>query len=59
VAARALGEQQVVSVCERILQDEEDMARWFQQRLPMVVQQYLSQEAYAGGGMGSSGSGRL
>lgn len=55
VTARALGETQVVSVCERILEDEEDMARWFQQRLPMVVQQYLGQEAYAGGGMGSRG----
>lgn len=66
VAARSLNETQVVSVCERILKDEEDMARWLQQRIPTVVQQHLGQEAYAGGrgptgggNLGSSGSGRL
>ena len=34
--------------CEQILREEEDMARWLESRLPMVVQQYLGTEVAAG-----------
>ena len=57
VAARALGEQHVVQVCEGILRDEEEMARWLEQSLPTVVQEYLGQTSTAGAGMGSSNTG--
>jgi len=50
VAARALGETEVARVCEDILRDEEDMARWLEQQLPTVVQEYLGQEAHASTG---------
>ena len=50
VAARALGEQEVAQVCETILRDEEDMARWLEQQLPTVVQEYLGQETHVGAG---------
>jgi ferritin-like metal-binding protein YciE len=58
-AARALGEQQVVQVCEGILRDEEEMARWLEHNLPTVVQEYLGQGATAGAGMGSPGTGTV
>jgi ferritin-like metal-binding protein YciE len=50
VAARSLGEQEVVRVCESILHDEEDMARWLDLNLPKAVQEYLGQPAMAGAG---------
>jgi ferritin-like metal-binding protein YciE len=53
VAARALGENEVVSVCEQILRDEEKMARWLEQNLPMVVQEHLGREVAVGAGSGS------
>jgi ferritin-like metal-binding protein YciE len=65
VGARALGENQVVQVCEQILRDEEEMASWLEKQLPMVVQEYLGQGAPVGAGAGSfsgtpsGGSGRL
>ncbi|HEV2856063.1 MAG TPA: ferritin-like domain-containing protein [Thermoanaerobaculia bacterium] len=59
VAARALGEQHVVQVCEGILRDEEEMARWLEQNLPMVVQEYLGQGATAGAGLGSPNMGNV
>ena len=46
--ARALGASDVAQVCEQILREEEDMARWLESRLPMVVQQYLGTEVAAG-----------
>ncbi len=57
VAARALGEQQIVQVCEGILREEEDMARWLEQGLPTVVQEYLGQTASVGAGTGSPNTG--
>nr|BBH87608.1 hypothetical protein KTC_23590 [Thermosporothrix sp. COM3] len=42
-AAQAAGEPQVAQVCQRILRDEEEMARWLQQNLPAVVQQTMTQ----------------
>jgi ferritin-like metal-binding protein YciE len=59
VAARALGEQHVVQVCEGILRDEEEMARWLEQNLPMVVQEYLGQTSSVGAGMGSPNTGTV
>jgi ferritin-like metal-binding protein YciE len=59
VAARALGEQHVVQVCEGILRDEEEMARWLEQNLPMVVQEYLGTHATAGAGMGTPNTGTV
>ncbi len=59
VAARALGEQHVVQVCEGILRDEEEMARWLEQSLPTVVQEYLGQTSTAGAGMGSPNTGTV
>jgi ferritin-like metal-binding protein YciE len=57
VAARALGEQQVAQVCEGILREEEEMARWLEHSLPMVVNEYLGTTATTGAGMGSPSSG--
>jgi ferritin-like metal-binding protein YciE len=60
--ARAIGATEVVQVCEQILRDEEDMARWLESRLPMTVQQYLGAEVAAGsfaGGTPSPGATRL
>jgi ferritin-like metal-binding protein YciE len=42
-AAQELGDQQTADVCQQILRDEEDMARWIQQNLPALVQQSLLQ----------------
>lgn len=56
VAARALGEHDVVRICEDILRDEEDMARWLEQSLPTVVQEYLGQHATVGAGVSGTGS---
>ncbi|HEX9944190.1 MAG TPA: ferritin-like domain-containing protein [Thermoanaerobaculia bacterium] len=56
-AARSLGEQEVVRICEDILRDEEDMARWLESNLPMVVNEYLGQHAPVGAGTGSTNPG--
>jgi ferritin-like metal-binding protein YciE len=53
VAARALGENDVVRVCEQILRDEENMARWLEQNLPVLVQEHLGREVAVGSGAGS------
>ncbi|HYH47441.1 MAG TPA: DUF892 family protein, partial [Thermoanaerobaculia bacterium] len=53
--ARALGETEVARVCEEILQDEERMARFLEQNLPMVVQQYLNADVPVGSGAGTPG----
>jgi ferritin-like metal-binding protein YciE len=49
-AARLLGENQVVQVCEAILRDEQDMANWLEQSLPNVVQEYLNVQTAVGAG---------
>lgn len=51
--ARALGLNDVVQICEEILRDEEDMARWLERQLPLMVQDYLGQTAAAGVGTGN------
>jgi ferritin-like metal-binding protein YciE len=50
VAARLLGENQVVQVCEAILREEQDMASWLEQGLPNVVQEYLNVQTAVGAG---------
>jgi ferritin-like metal-binding protein YciE len=42
-AAQELGDQETVTVCQQILQDEQAMASWLQQNLPMLVQQSMLQ----------------
>jgi ferritin-like metal-binding protein YciE len=54
--ARALGMQEIVQVCEQILREEEDMARWLESRLPMTVQQYLGSEVASGSFAGGTPS---
>jgi ferritin-like metal-binding protein YciE len=46
----------VVQVCEQILRDEEDMARWLESHLPMAVQEYLGTEVSAGSFAGGTPS---
>jgi ferritin-like metal-binding protein YciE len=43
-AATLAHEPTVVSVCDRILIDEEDMASWLNANLPEVVSSYLTQD---------------
>lgn len=52
--ARALGETEVARVCENILRDEENMAKWLESQLPTMVQEYLGAPAGVGAGMGST-----
>jgi ferritin-like metal-binding protein YciE len=51
--AQALGETEVVRVCEQILREEEEMARWLESNLPMVVNMYLGTEVPVGAGIGN------
>lgn len=44
-AALQIGDQQTANVCQDILRDEEAMARWLEQQLPIVVQETMRQEA--------------
>lgn len=46
-AAQATGEAHIAEVCDQIIPDEERMARWLQQNLPLVVTSYLQEEAVA------------
>lgn len=48
--ARSLGLNEIAQVCEEILRDEEDMARWLEKQLPMLVNEYLGQTAHAPAG---------
>lgn len=36
-AARCAGDEQTAGVCQQILRDEEEMARWLEEHLPAVV----------------------
>lgn len=42
-AARVMGEQQIAEVCQQILQEDEAMARWLHQNIPLLTQQTLQQ----------------
>lgn len=41
VAARDLGYDDIASVCETIMMEEQEMATWLEQQLPMVTRQHL------------------
>jgi ferritin-like metal-binding protein YciE len=42
-AANSIGESGIVEVCDTIIPDEERMARWLDENLPIVVNQYLAE----------------
>lgn len=57
-AGRAAGLDDVVRVCEQIMREEEEMARWLERQLPMMVQEFLAQQGETvGATVGSTGSG--
>jgi ferritin-like metal-binding protein YciE len=45
VAAEAAGLTQIATACQEILRDEEQMAAWLEENLPMVVRESLAQAA--------------
>jgi ferritin-like metal-binding protein YciE len=44
-AAQAIGDQQTATVCQQILRDEDEMARWLQQQIPIITQEFLGMQA--------------
>ena len=40
-AARDLGYEDIASVCETIIMEEQDMADWLEMQLPMITRQHL------------------
>lgn len=46
-AAQTLGDQETLSVCQQILRDEEDMAHWLDQHLPMAIKEALQKKQAA------------
>jgi ferritin-like metal-binding protein YciE len=46
--AEALGDAETKLVCEQILREEENMARWLEENLPSVTRQYLDRERTPG-----------
>jgi ferritin-like metal-binding protein YciE len=58
-AGEMYGDQNIVRTCETILRDEEAMAAWLQQQIPLVTQMYLREKAAehtSGQGAGSGQS---
>ena len=43
-AAREMGLEDIASVCETIITEEQDMADWLEMQLPMVVRQHFLSE---------------
>jgi ferritin-like metal-binding protein YciE len=43
-AARELGYEDIASVCETIITEEQEMADWLEMQLPMVVRQHFLSE---------------
>jgi ferritin-like metal-binding protein YciE len=43
-AANAVGDTETARVCQQILNEEMQMARWVEQQLPVMVQHFLSQQ---------------
>ena len=41
-AAREMGHEDIAMVCEGIMREEQEMAQWVEQSLPMVTRQHLS-----------------
>jgi ferritin-like metal-binding protein YciE len=46
--ARLVGDEETARTCEQILQEEEAMAGWLEQNLPLLTQQYLTREQSPG-----------
>ena len=44
-AAEEAGDPQTAAVCRDILREEEAMADWLKERLPMITREYLAREA--------------
>jgi ferritin-like metal-binding protein YciE len=44
-AAKALGDTQTAQVCQQILSDEMEMARFLEQQIPMITQEFLGMQA--------------
>jgi ferritin-like metal-binding protein YciE len=44
-AARFMGDNETAQMCEGILRDEERMAAWFEQQIPLVTQEFLGLQA--------------
>lgn len=40
-AARDLGYEEIASVCETIIMEEQDMADWLEMQLPMITRQHM------------------
>ena len=47
-AAESLGDHETKSICERILVEEEAMAKWLAEQLPVVTKEYLARAATPG-----------
>ncbi|KPL91484.1 DUF892 family protein [Herpetosiphon geysericola] len=43
-SAQIIGDQQLASACQEILADEQAMAQWLAEQIPMLTQHYLEQE---------------
>ncbi|NOJ47464.1 ferritin-like domain-containing protein [Bradyrhizobium archetypum] len=46
--ARQVGDEETAQTCEQILREEEAMASWLEQNLPVLTQQYLAREQTPG-----------
>jgi ferritin-like metal-binding protein YciE len=46
--AEVLGDTETKQICEQILKEEENMARWLEENLPTVTKQYLDRERTPG-----------
>lgn len=44
-AAEHLGDQDTVKICQEILKEEEEMAKWVDEQLPTLVKTYLDKSA--------------
>lgn len=48
-AAKAMGDEETARVCQQILRDEEEMAHWLEQQIPVITQEFLGQQVRARG----------
>ena len=46
-AAREMGHEDIAGICETIMEEEQEMAAWLEQQLPMVTRQHLLTEAHS------------
>ena len=45
--ALAIGDVETAKACEQILQEEQNMATWLEQNIPMVTEEHLAKSAAA------------